>query len=85
MSRWDYIDERWDPDRDPALRRMHDALAQTAQDGPGPDETPGQLPDATRPEIAAATPSRRDRIAALVGRIRSGDLSAVDALRKLLE
>jgi hypothetical protein len=73
VSKWRHIDP-WSDD-DPAIVRMRVALALR------PTEEPG------RPEPQAAVPNgstRRERIAALVQRIESGDLSAVATLRELL-
>jgi hypothetical protein len=81
VTRW-YHDE-WSNDH-PALRRMHKALSQAAQDGPGGPEGPDVDSGSCDPEPAVAAPSRRERIAQLVGRIKSGDLSAVVDLRELL-
>jgi hypothetical protein len=75
MSKWRHIDP-WSDD-DPAIARMRAALA--LQPTPEPSERPearGDAPDAAAP---------RERIAALVQRIETGDVSAVATLRELLE
>ena len=76
MSRsvWSRFDE-WDRETDPALLRMRTALALNA---PEPvDAAPG-------PETALPEPSKRARVAQLVARIRAGDLTAVETLRRLI-
>ena len=77
-SKWLHIADRWDDD-DPAIQRMRDALAlqaapRTAQNAP-------QRP----PTVEVASVSRHEAIGQLVRRIRSGDLSAVELLRRLID
>lgn len=84
MSRWSHFDE-WDPETDPALRRMRDALAQTAQEAPGRPEPLEADTGSCDPEPAIPEASKAARVSQLVARIRAGDLSAVDALRRLIE
>jgi hypothetical protein len=72
MGRWRWLDE-WDDD-DPALARMREAL------------TPREAitaPDAPEPVVAAPLDTAEE-IAALTARIRAGDRSVVDRLRRLL-
>ena len=83
-SAWGAFGDEWDRDRDPALRRMRDALAQAEQEALGRPEPTSQR-DAIEPEPALPEASKQARVAQLVARIRSGDLSAVDALRRLIE
>jgi hypothetical protein len=87
-SAWSAFGDEWDPDRDPALLRMRDALALNAQDGPGRPERAEVEPGSCDPAPALPVPSKQAkqaRVSQLVARIRAGDLSAVDALRRLIE
>jgi hypothetical protein len=84
MTRWSRFDE-WDPDRDPALRRMREALAQNAQEAGGRPEPAEPDSGSCDPQPALPEPSKQARVSQLVARIRAGDLSAVDALRRLIE
>jgi hypothetical protein len=83
-SAWSAFADEWDPEHDPALRRMHDAL-QAAQDGPGAAERSEADTGSCDPQPALPEPSKAARVNQLVARIRAGDLSAADTLRKLLE
>lgn len=88
-SVWGTVADLWDPERDPAQQRMRDALAlgsapQPVQDAPGAAEPLVGAPVATRSYRAPQRPSKRERIAELVRRVKAGDLSAVDLLRRAL-
>lgn len=87
-----YVDI-WNDD-DPAVQRVREALtlaaqrrAEPVQDAPGRIEpvevesTPAPEPVATPEESSA----RQGRIQELIARVRAGDLSAVDTLRRLLD
>ena len=50
-----------------------------------PDPAPEPLERPETPVPVQAATSRRDRVSALVQRVRAGDLSAVDGLRRALE
>ena len=84
-SAWSAFGDEWDPERDPALRRMRDALALNAQDRSGRPEPIEAERGSCDPPPALPEPSKEARVSQLVARIRSGDLSAVDALRRLIE
>jgi hypothetical protein len=81
-SAWSAFADEWDPDHDPALLRMRDALA---QDGPGRPERSEVEPGSCDPQPALPEPSKQARVSQLVARIRAGDLSAADTLRRLIE
>jgi hypothetical protein len=84
-SAWSAFADEWDPHHDPALLRMRDALALNAQDGPGAAERSEVESGSCDPQPALPEPSKAARVNQLVARIRAGDLSAADTLRKLLE
>jgi hypothetical protein len=83
-SAWGAFGDEWDRDRDPALRRMADALALNAQEASGRPERSEVEPGSCDPDPALPEPSKQARVSQLVARIRAGDLSAVDQLRELL-
>jgi hypothetical protein len=64
---------------------MRDALALNAQEAPGRPEPIEGDTGSCDPQPALPEPSKHARISQLVARIRAGDLSAVDALRRLIE
>lgn len=77
----------WD-ENDPALRRLREAIAprQPVPDAPGQAEPVEAVSEPTEPIAEPPSiPRRRDHIGELVARVRNGDLSAVDMLRKLLD
>lgn len=83
MSKWRYID-MWSDD-DPAIRRLRDALALRPADVRGRADYAGVAADPTEDAVASLDPAtRRERVAVLVRRIKDGDLSAVEPLRRLL-
>ena len=87
MSRWSAFADMWDPDRDPAVRRLRDALnpPQPAQEPRGAEEAPVVVPEAIDEVIAAPAESgKRETIASLVELVRAGDLEAADRLRELI-
>jgi len=70
----------WD-ENDPAVLLLREALALKPPPEPvGRPETADNAPTL----VPASAESRRDRIAALVARVRAGDLAAVELLRALL-
>jgi hypothetical protein len=68
----------WSED-DPAVRRLSDAL----RPPPQPVERPETAPPPAAPPPAPV--SRLERVSQALARVRDGDLSAADALRKLLD
>jgi hypothetical protein len=83
MSRWRYVDE-WSDD-DPAIRRLRDAHARWLMDASGRADDAAVAAVSTEDEVAPIDPAtRRERIAVLVRRIKDGDQSAVEPLRRLL-
>ena len=83
MSKWRYVDE-WSDD-DPAIRRLRDALAIRLVDARERVAAAGVSADSTEDDVASLDPeTRRERIAVLVRRIKDGDQSAVEPLRRLL-
>lgn len=86
MSRLRFVDP-WDPD-DPALQRGREGLASALQnraepvhDAPRAAKDPEPVPEAAPAPVEPV----RNRVGELVGRVQAGDLSAVDALRRLLD
>jgi hypothetical protein len=76
MNKWRYVGE-WSDD-DPAIRRLRDALALRLVDA-------GVAAASTEDAGASLDPAtRRERIAGLVYRLKDGDLSTVEPLRRLL-
>lgn len=65
-------------ENDPAVRRLREAIARKPL--PEPVERPEAIDRRSEPVM-----SRSARVSSLVARIRAGDLSAVDALRALLD
>ena len=61
--------------------RASDALALNAQEAPG---RPEPIDVAPEPESALPEPSKRARAEQLLARFKAGDLSAGEALRRLL-
>ena len=83
MSKWRYVDE-WSDD-DPAIRRLRDAHARWLMDVRRRADDAGVAADSTEDAAASLDPAtRRERIAVLVRRIKDGDQSAVEPLRRLL-
>jgi hypothetical protein len=83
MSKWRYVDE-WSDD-DPAIRRLRDALALRLVDARERADDAGVAADSSEDDVASLDDAtRRERVAALVERIKDGDLSAVEPLRRLL-
>jgi hypothetical protein len=83
MSRWRYVDE-WSDD-DPAIRRVRDAHARWLVDARGRAEEARVAADSIEDDVASLDPAtRREHIAGLVRRVKDGDLSAVEPLRRLL-
>jgi hypothetical protein len=78
------FDDEWDRETDPALLRMRDALALNAQEASGRPERSEAEPSSCDPDPALPEASKQARVSQLVARIRAGDLSAVDALRRLI-
>ncbi len=76
---WSVFADEWDPDHDPALLRMRDALALGRVAAPGPPESPEVAAEDAAPEIAVP-----DEVEALTTRLRSGDLSVRERLRRLI-
>lgn len=73
----------WDDD-DPAIRLMRQAHALLPP--PEPVERPrtAETAQAAPPEPPPVDRTRRERVAALLERVRAGDLSAVESLRRIL-
>lgn len=88
-STWGAFADEWDPDHE-AIRRMREVLRpQDAPQRPEPSEPPiGATPEPIAAPEESPTPSaestRRQRISDLVKLVQSGDLSAVEALRRAL-
>jgi hypothetical protein len=83
MSKWRYVDE-WSDD-DPAIRRLRDAHARWLVDARGRADDAAMSADSTEEDAASIdAATRRDRVASLVRRVKDGDLSAVELLRRLL-
>lgn len=82
--------EKWDEEHDEGIRRMAEAEAAMRERPtiePVRPRPPEPMPVTQRlPEPPPMPqPTRRERIAALAARVRAGDLSAVAALRELLD
>lgn len=77
-SLWSLVADEWDPEHDPALRRMRDALDRPPTPVPVPEarSAPQAPPVAPEPDLAEMR-ALRDRVAA-------GDRGAADRLRALL-
>lgn len=69
-------DDPWSDD-DPAIVRMREALALRPPEALEATETPDPGP--------AAVETRRERVAALLARVRAGDRTATGLLRSLIE
>jgi hypothetical protein len=83
MSKWRYVDE-WSDD-DPAIRRLRDAHARWLVDARGRADDAAMSADSTEEDAASIdAATRRDRVASLVRRVKDGDQSAVELLRRLL-
>jgi hypothetical protein len=83
MSKWRYVDG-WSDD-DPAIRRVRDAHARWLVDARGRADDAAMSADSTEDDVASLdAATRRDRVASLVRRVKDGDLSAVELLRRLL-
>jgi hypothetical protein len=76
--------DEWDPEKDPALRRTREALQRPVEPPRAPERVEVESTPTLEPVAAPEGFSRRERIAQLIARVQSGDLSAVDALRTLL-
>ena len=72
MGRWKVVDI-WDPEQDPAQRRVRDAL----------EARPPEAPPAPDPVVVAPL-DVAEEIEVLTARIRSGDRSVIARLRHLL-
>ena len=77
------LSDPWSED-DPAVRRMRDAL-RAAQSGPAEPEPDSQASASIAGHGPPPGPSRRARVSQLIARIRAGDVSAIDALRELVD
>jgi hypothetical protein len=83
MSKWRYVDE-WSDDN-PAIRRLRDAHARWLVDARGRADDAAMSADSTEEDAASIdAATRRDRVASLVRRVKDGDQSAVELLRRLL-
>ena len=82
-SGWSVFADQWSDD-DAAIKRMREAL-RAAETAPGRPEPIEAEPSSCEPDPALPEPSKQARVSQLVARIRAGDLSAVDALRRLIE
>lgn len=86
MTKWGHVLDIWAAwsDDDPAVRMGRGP--QSAPDGPGEPAAPelAQIP-APQPPPALTVAEKRARVEACVARIRSGDLTAVEELRRLLD
>lgn len=83
-SAWSALADDWSDDN-PAIVRGREAL-QRLQEAPGrPEAIDVESTPTSEPVAAPDGFSRRERIAQLIARVQSGDLSAVEALRNLLD
>lgn len=93
-SVWSVLADEWDPDY-PALARTREAIAsspatlvdapQTASQAPGRPEPVEVVSEPSTEYSAPPRTSDRRRVGELVQRVRDGDLSAVELLRRLLD
>jgi hypothetical protein len=86
-SAWRALADEWDPDH-PAIARMREALKPPpVPEAPQPRQQAKVAPDTSPEPVEVPDPSlgRRARISDLIARVRAGDVSAVDLLRKSLD
>ena len=79
-------------DDDPAIKWTRDTIAEherrrvkEALERMGAEKAPTEAVDVTPRPVVEPEPPPRNRLAELVGRVQSGDLSAIDVLRKLVD